>query len=75
METAGLWFLYNKLVVESGRFTAAMFTFQVSIITTVLSITQVPYTSAIMAHENMGVYDIGDEPEEMFESILNGKFK
>ena len=24
-------------------------------------------------HENMGVYDIGDEPEEIFDSILEKK--
>lgn len=56
METAGLWFLYNKLVVPFERFTACFWVFQLSIITTFVSITQVPYTSTIMAHERMNIY-------------------
>ena len=56
METAGMWYMYNKLVVEDARFLAAMVTFQLSLLTTFISITQVPYTSAIMAHEDMGIY-------------------
>ena len=35
--------------------------------------TKVTFKDGIFYHENMGVYDIGDEPEEIFESILNGE--
>ena len=34
--------------------------------------TKITFKDSIFYHENMGVYDIGDEPEEMFESIMNG---
>lgn len=55
-ETAGLWFLCEKMVIPEDRFNAAMVVYQISILTCVLSITQVPYNAAIIAHENMKVY-------------------
>ena len=56
METAGLWFLYNKLVIPPERIDACFWAFQLSIFTTFVAITQVPYTASIMAHERMGIY-------------------
>ena len=37
--------------------------------------TKITYKDAIFYHENMGVFDIGDEPEKIFESILKGETK
>lgn len=34
--------------------------------------TKITFKDSIFYHENMGVFDPGDEPEEIFESILNG---
>ena len=56
LETAGLWFVENKLVIPPERMHAAKWVYQISILTTFIAITQVPYTSAIIAHENMKVY-------------------
>ena len=56
METGGMWFLYNKLVIPDERLTACVWVFQLSILTTLVAITQVPYTAAIMAHEHMSIY-------------------
>jgi len=56
LETVGMWFLYNKLIVPSERLNAAAWTLHFSILTTAINITQVPYTSVIIAHENMKVY-------------------
>lgn len=56
METIGLWFVYNKLIIPSDRMYAALWAFHISILTTFIAITQVPYTSIIIAHENMKVY-------------------
>lgn len=36
------------------------------------AITKVTYKDGIFYHENMGALDIGDEPEEYFESIIEG---
>lgn len=35
--------------------------------------TRITFKDGIFYHENKGVYDIGDEPEEMFDSILKGE--
>lgn len=55
-ETAGLWFLHNKLVIAPDRLNAAEFVFHLSIITAFFSLTQVPYSACIIAHEKMGIY-------------------
>lgn len=56
METGGMWFLCNKLVIPPDRLMACLWVFQLSILTTVIAITQVPYTAVIMAHEHMSIY-------------------
>lgn len=56
LETIGLWFFYNHLVIPNERLDAAFWVYQISILTTIVAITQVPYTSAIMAHEKMDIY-------------------
>lgn len=56
LETVGLWFVYNKLVISPERLDAALIAYHISIATSIISITQVPYTSLIMAHERMGIY-------------------
>ena len=55
-ETLGLWFLFNKLVIPASRMTAAFWVFQLSILSAMFNITQVPYNSCIVAHEKMDVY-------------------
>lgn len=55
-ETIGLWFLYEKLVIPEERMNAAIFVFQISILTAVMEITQVPYSASIISHERFGIY-------------------
>ena len=55
-ETIGLWFLYNKMIIPAERLDAAFWVYQISIATCMLSITQVPYSAAIIAHERMSIY-------------------
>ncbi|MBR5483599.1 MAG: hypothetical protein IKV18_02745 [Alistipes sp.] len=55
-ETIGLWYAHNIMVVPQGRMEAAMIVYQISILSTIISILQVPFTSEIMAHEEMNVY-------------------
>ena len=54
--SGGAWFVLNKLIIPEERLTAAFGVLVISAITTMVSITQVPYTSVIIAHENMSVY-------------------
>lgn len=56
LETFGLWFVYHKLVIAPDRLDAAVIAYHISVFTSLITITQVPYTSLIMAHERMGVY-------------------
>ena len=56
LETGGLWFLLNKLVIPPNRLQAALIVYQISIFTSLVNLTQVPYTSLIMAHEEMQIY-------------------
>lgn len=55
-ETVGLWLLCEKMVIPSDRMTAAHWAYQCSIISMLISVTQVPYNASIVAHEKMDVY-------------------
>lgn len=55
-ETVGLWFFYEKMVIPEERLNAAFWVYQISILSTLISLTQVPYNATIIAHENMKVY-------------------
>lgn len=55
-ETAGLWFLFNKLVIPADRMDAAVYVFHLSILTAVFTLTQVPYNASIISHEKMSIY-------------------
>lgn len=56
LETFGLWFLNNKLVIPENRMNAAQLVFQISILSSIISIIKVPYNAAIIAHERMNIY-------------------
>jgi O-antigen/teichoic acid export membrane protein len=55
-ETVGLWFLNNKLVIPPERMHAALWVYQFSIFSFLLSILQTPFNASIIAHEEMKVY-------------------
>ena len=55
-ETAGLWFVHNKLVMPSSRLNAAWWIYQFALLSTVCSILQVTFSAVIVAREKMGIY-------------------
>ena len=55
-ETVGLWYLYNHLVCEPGRFGAAVWCFHLSVLGSFIGIQLVPFNSALIAHEHMGMF-------------------
>lgn len=55
-ETIGIWFLENKLIIPTYRMNAAFWVYQLSILSTIISITQVPYSSCIVSHERLDIY-------------------
>ena len=55
-ETVGLWFLMNELVIPDGRMDAALWVYQCSVVTAVVTIMSVPYNADIIAHEKMSAF-------------------
>ena len=55
-ETVGLWFLNNQLVIPDGRMATTQWVYQFSLFAFLFSIFQIPFTSAVFAHEEMGIY-------------------
>lgn len=55
-EAFGVWFLNCKLNIPDQSIYAANWVFQLSILSTIISIKQVPYTALIMSHERMNIY-------------------
>ncbi|MBP3253714.1 MAG: polysaccharide biosynthesis protein [Bacteroidales bacterium] len=55
-ESLGYWFLHHKLIIPPERMEAAVWVFHLSIITVFFTLTQVPYNSCIIAHENMKIF-------------------
>lgn len=62
-ETVGLWLLNEKLKIPESRMYAAHWVYQISLVTIVVSMIQVPYSAMIIAHERMDIYSylsVGD---------------
>jgi len=55
-ETAGLWFVYNKAGIPPDRMNAAVWVYHLSVFAAFFSITHMPYSAAIIAHEKMNVF-------------------
>ena len=55
-ETVGLWFVYNKLSIPPERMDAAVWVYHISVLTAVITMTQVPYNASIISHEKMNVF-------------------
>lgn len=56
VETVGVWFLNDKMVIPADRLAAANWVLQFSALSMVINVTQVPYSSSIIAHEKMDIY-------------------
>ncbi len=55
-ETVGLWFVKKYLVIDSERIDAAIWVYQFTIFSFMLTVVQVPYNAIIIANERMNVY-------------------
>lgn len=56
IETIGLWFLYNELVIPKGRMDAAFWVLQATAVTCFLNIISTPYSASIIGHERMSSF-------------------
>lgn len=55
-ETIGLWFFYEKMIIPEERINAAFWVYQVSIFTMCVQVLCVPFSSDIVAHEQMSAF-------------------
>lgn len=70
LETIGLYYLYNHLNVRSTSFEDAMFVYQVSAVVACLGITNVPYKSLFIAHEQFRIIAFVDILNAILKVIL-----
>lgn len=56
LETAGIWFLNNKMVIDESRVVAANWVLHLSVAAFVLNLLSAPYRATIIAHEKMSVF-------------------
>jgi len=66
-ETVGLWFVNTQLVIPDERMNAANWIYQFSIFSFIFSFMQVPYSAAIIAHEDMGIFAIISAAESLLK--------
>lgn len=58
LESFGLWYIKNIMVIPEGRLQAAVMTFHASVISMVFIVMQIPYVGAVLAYEKMDFYAI-----------------
>lgn len=56
VESVGLWFLYNKMIIPEVRMDAAFWVFQFSVLSTVVTVMSIPFNADIIAHEKMSAF-------------------
>lgn len=69
-ETIGLWLINSKINIPIDRIETANFVYQITIITFLISIIQVPYNAIIIAHEKMTFYAYISILEVTFKLLL-----
>ena len=58
LESAGLWFLYNKVNIPAASMQAAFWVYQLSVLTCVVNLISIPYNALVIAHEKMDAYAV-----------------
>ncbi len=56
LESAGLWFLNNKLQIPEAKVNVALWVFQFSTIVCIVNFLSIPYNAMIIAKEKMGAF-------------------
>lgn len=69
-ESIGLWYINHKMVIPPDRLNAALWVFQSAVVSLLLIIIQVPYTSAIIAHEKMDFYAIISVADTVLKLVI-----
>ena len=69
-ETVGLWYVQNKLVIPDGRYVAAMWLYQFTVITAAVNIISVPFNASIISHEKFSVYALVAVVESVMKLVI-----
>ncbi|SDC44052.1 Na+-driven multidrug efflux pump [Niabella drilacis] len=69
-ETAGLWFINHKLVIPGDRIAEANFVYQFSVLSSIITITQVPFNAIIIARERMSAFALIGIVEVLLKLII-----
>ena len=70
LETAGLWFVNNKLNIPVERFSSALFVYHFSVFTFITTIFSAPFMAIIIAHEDMHLYALVSIIEVFLKLII-----
>ena len=70
-ETIGLWIVNTQLVIPADRMAAANWAYQSAIISTAISITQVPYNSSRLQLEDMHPANVFVEEQSLLPVCID----
>ena len=70
LEVLGIWYINSKMIIPQERLTAALSVFQLSVCSLFMLIIQIPYSAAIVAHENMGYYAIVSMTDAILKLLI-----
>lgn len=68
-ESLGLWILKRSTIPEERQM-AAFWVFQISTLTAMINVTQLPFNALIIAHEKMGIYAIVSVIESIAKLVV-----
>ena len=57
-ETIGLWYVTTQLNIPVGRESATMIVYQISLLTTILTLMRSPYDASVIAYEKMSFFAV-----------------
>ena len=69
-ETVGLWFVKTQLNIPTGRTTAMLWVYQMSVLSTLINIMVIPYRASIIAAEKMSIFAYISILETIFKLII-----
>lgn len=70
VESVGIWYINNVMVLPSGRLMAAHFLFQTSVLSMILLIVQAPFSGAIIAMEKMDFFALVSVIDALLRLVL-----
>ncbi len=71
IETFGLWFLENIMVLPVERLNAAFWVFQLSVFVFMIALINSPYHASIIAHERMAIYAYLSISDAIFKLLIS----